>query len=171
MSNQLIHTQVRGYQKLQRARVQLLEAINPQGGLGEAVKQATLFLHKYAVHITPVVTGTLQASHMLDFAAGGVSTYRYNIRIRNSAAGLIYINPLTVNPYTGDKPSEYGLVVHRRGGSRAFYRRTHEEAGPFALLLAHNIIWGRLPRGGRITGLLGSGAGLVDVAAEAMMNV
>ena len=165
MSNQLIHTQIRGYYEIQRARVQLLEAISPQGGLGEAVKQATLFLHEYAVHITPVVTGTLQSSHMIDFAAGGVSTYRYNIRIRNSAAGIIYINPLTVNPFTGDKPSEYGLVVHRRGGSRAFYRRTYEEAGPFALLIAHNIIWGRLPRGGRITDVVGSGVGVMRMAA------
>lgn len=168
MSDLILHTQIRGYQQIQRARVQLLEAISPKGGLGEAVKQAALFLHKYAVNITPVVTGTLQASHMIDFASGGVDTNRYQIRIKSSAAALIYINPLTINPYTGDKPSEYGPVVHRRGGHRAFYRRTHEEAGPFALTIAHNIIYGRLPRGGNIVGLRGSAAPMVQSIMTAL---
>ena len=164
----LIHPQIRGYWQLQAARVQLLEAISPRGGLGEAVKQATLFLHSYAVSITHVVSGTLASSHFIDFAGGGVETSRYKIRIRNSAAGLIYINPLTINPFTGDKPSVYGLVEHRKGGSHAFYRRTYEEAGPFALLIAHNVIWGRLPRGGSILGIGGSAASSVSGAAQAL---
>lgn len=167
----MIHPQIRGYYELQRARVQLLEAISPRGGLGEAVKQATLFLHRYAVSITDKVTGTLAFSHLVDFASGGVETSRYKLRIRDSAAGLIYINPLSINPFTGEKPSEYGLTEHRRGGRHAFYRRTYEEAGPFALLIAHNIIYGRLPRGGSVVGIAGSGAGIVKAAAGALGNL
>ncbi len=164
----MIHAQIRGYWELQAARVQLLEAVNPRGGLGEAVKQATLFLHGYAVSITDVVTGTLASSHLVDFAAGGAETYRYKIRIRDSAAGLIYISPLTVNPFTGDKPSEYGPAEHRKGGSHAFYRRTYEEAGPFALLIAHNVIYGRLPRGGTVLGIAGTAASGVLGAAQSL---
>ncbi len=164
----MIHPQIRGYWELQAARVQLLEAISPRGGLGEAVKQATLFLHGYAVNVTHVVSGTLASSHLVDFAAGGAETYRYKIRVRDSAAGLIYISPLTVNPFTGDKPSEYGLVEHRKGGAHAFYRRTYEEAGPFALLIAHNVIYGRLPRGGNIIGIAGTAASGVLGAAQSL---
>lgn len=171
MTDLMLHTQIQGYWELQRARVQLLEAINPQGGLGQAVKEAALLLHRYAVDITHRHTGTLAASHMIDFASGGLETNRYHIRFKSSAAALIYINPLTVNPYSGERPSEYGLLEHARGGSHAFYKRTYEEMGPWALTLAHNIIWGRLPKGG-VVGIRGSAAPhVLGVMEEIASNI
>lgn len=149
----MIHITVLGLQELQAANAKLMEAVSPQGGLGEAVKQATLLLHRYAVRITHRVTGTLAASHMMDFASGGVQTYWRGIRFKSMATGVIYINPMAINPVSGEKPENYGPVEHARGGSHAFYARTLQEAGPVAGNLAVAIIQSRLPRGGSIVGV------------------
>jgi hypothetical protein len=44
------------------------------------------------------------------------------------ATGRIYIDPTAVNP-RGQRPEEYGVYEHARGGSHAFYERTIKERG------------------------------------------
>lgn len=142
-----VSVQIRGLEELQAANIKLLEAINPKGGLAIGVKVATQDLHKYAIGITHVHTGALRASHIADFASGGVQTYRYGIPIVDRAAGRIYIDPAARNPVTGEAPAEYGPVEHARGGSHAFYQRTVSERGSAAAYLAVAEIQKRLPRG------------------------
>lgn len=152
MPSPFLHAQVRGYQALQRANIEMMQAISPRGGLGEAVKQATMFLHKYSVRVTHRITGTLAASHVMDFASGGLETFWKGIRFRSNAIGVIHISPLTRNPVTGERPVEYGPKEHRRGGVHSFYKRTFVEAGPAAGNLATQIIMNKLPRGRRFIG-------------------
>ncbi len=152
MPSPFLHARVRGYQALQRANMQLMDAISPSGGLGEAVKQATIFLHRYAVSITHKITGTLASSHLMDFSSGGLETHWKGIRFRSNAIGVIHISPLTRNPVSGERPVEYGPKEHRRGGSHSFYKRTMDERAVHAQALAHSVIWGRLPKGERILG-------------------
>lgn len=142
----LIKIRLSGLEKLQRANQQILEAVDTKIGMHEAVKQATIMLQRYAIGITHVRTGTLKRSHTMDFGAGGVQSYRFGIPIVDKAVGRIYIDPNAVNPVTKERPSEYGLVEHAKGGSHAFYKRTVEEAGPTAQKAAIGIIQGMLPR-------------------------
>lgn len=143
-----IKFRLRGLERLQAANLQLMRAINPRGGLGKGVKVATLYLHKYAVAITHVQTGTLKRSHVMDFASGGVQTYRYGIPIVGKAVGRIYINPSARNPVTGQMPYKYGTVEHAKRGSHAFYKRTVDERGKAAAALAMAEIFHQMPRGG-----------------------
>lgn len=147
-----IRFRLRGLERLQAANVQLMKAINPRGGLGRGVKVATLHLHKYAVAITHVQTGTLKRSHIMDFASGGVQTYRFGIPIVDKAVGRIYINPGARNPVTGERPEEYGPMEHAKRGSHAFYKRAVDEQGKAAGALALAEIWSRLPKGGFTVG-------------------
>jgi hypothetical protein len=151
--SRMINVYVRGLQELQAANVELMQSVSPRGGLGEAVKQATIFLHRYAVRITHRVTGTLAASHTMNFASGGIETFWRGIRFKSMAVGQIYINPASVNPVTNERPVAYGPVEEARGGSHAFYRRTLEEAGPTAGNLAIAIIYSKLPKGQSIFGV------------------
>jgi hypothetical protein len=143
-----IRFRLRGLERLQAANLKLLKAISPRGGLGKGVKAATLHLHKYAIAITHVQTGTLKRSHIMDFASGGVQTYRFGIPIVSKAVGRIYISPAARNPVTGQRPAEYGLVEHSKRGSHAFYKRTVDEQGKAAGALALVEIWSMLPRRG-----------------------
>ncbi len=142
-----ISFKLRGLERIQRANRQLLEAINPRGGLGRGVKVATLDLHKYAIAITHVKTGTLRGSHIVNFGSGGVGTYRFGNIIVSKAKGRIYINPSARNPVTGDRPAEYGPVEHARRGSHMFYKRTLDERGNAAAALALLEIRRSLPKG------------------------
>ncbi len=147
-----IRFRLRGLERIQAANLKMLRAINPRDGLGKGVKVATLHLHKYAVAITHVRTGTLKRSHIMDFASGGVQTYRFGIPIVGKAVGRIYINPAARNPVTGERPEEYGPVEHARRGSHAFYKRAVDEQGKAAGALALVEIWSRLPKGGFTAG-------------------
>jgi hypothetical protein len=142
-----LYAEVRGFQELSEANRQMLEAVNPRGGLGKAVREAALFVHRYAVAITHVQTGTLQASHRIDFASGRVLTSFAGFEILSEAAARIYIDPGTRNPVTGQRPADYGHTEHARGGTHAFYQRAHSEAGPNALLMAHYTLLSALPKG------------------------
>lgn len=152
-----LHVTVAGIEAAQAAQFQLLAAVNPRGGLGRAVKVATEFVRDYAVAITHVQTGTLRASHRADFASGRLLTTFAAITIREEAMGRIYIDPSVRNPVTGQLPSEYGFAEHSKGGSHAFYYRAHQEAGPTALALAHNVMMTELPKGQAVGGILYSG--------------
>ncbi len=142
-----IKFRLRGLERLQAANRKLMEGINPRGGLGKGVKVATLHLHKHAVAITHVQTGTLKRSHIMDFASGGVQTYRFGIPIVQKAVGRIYINPGATNPVTGERPAEYGPVEHAKRGSHAFYKRAVAEQGRAAGALAISAIIAGLPKG------------------------
>lgn len=139
--------EVRGAEALQRAILQTLEAVSPFGTLGEAAKQATLFLARYAKNVTHVDTGMLQASHIVEFQSGHLVSFT-GIPFRETAVGRVFINPVTRNPVHGEPPADYGIVEHDRGGPHAFYEITFRQGGPAALGLADRIIRGALPRGG-----------------------
>lgn len=138
---------VKGMEELQLARLQLMLAIDPKGGLGEAVKTATIHLWKYATTITHVVTGSLKASHTMNFGAGRLTTSFLGATIRREAVGHIEISPNTRNPITGERPAEYGPIEHAKGGSHAFYQRAVSEQGSVALTLAHSVMYEYLPKG------------------------
>jgi len=136
-----IKIRLRGLERIQAANLQLMRAINPRGGLGKGVKVATLYLHKYAVAITHVQTGTLKRAHVVDFASGV-----------GKAVGRVYINPSARNPVTGQMPYKYGTVEHAKRGSHAFYKRTVDERGKAAAALALAQIGHELPKGGFTVG-------------------
>lgn len=78
---------------------------------------------EYARSITPVVTGSLQASHMITVFGDH---------------SLIHINPSAVNPYSLENPPTYGPKVHAKSDDRAFYDRTVAEFGPVLLQTAED---------------------------------
>lgn len=142
-----LQVKLRGLEQIQAANQQLLMAVNPSGGLGKGIKFATLDLLQYAIAITHVVTGTLQRSHLADYGAAHVETWRTGFIFLRQAAGRIYLNPAAMNPVTKERPAVYGITEHSRGGSHAFYERTVSERGPYAAAIALGIIRSELPRG------------------------
>lgn len=104
---------IRGIQEAQRDNARMIAALRPDGGLGRAVQYGVIEAHRYTVTITHVDTGALRASHRMEVTG---------------ARGRIYIDPASVNPKTGQRPSRYGVYEHARGGVHAFYQRTQDEA-------------------------------------------
>jgi translation elongation factor EF-Tu-like GTPase len=105
---------IQGIQEIQDWNIRAVEAMQPRGAVGRAVKYGTAAMHRGAVAVTHVITGSLRGSHRME-----VSEER----------GIVYIDPGTVNPRTGAKPHEYGIVEHERGGSHAFYGIAVESQG------------------------------------------
>lgn len=119
MSDLQLDVGIKGLQQAQAANLRMVAALRPDGARGQAVRDATAALHRYAVAITHVWRykgGGLRASHRMAFTDRGET-------------GRIYIDEGAVNP-RGERPGEYGPVEHARGGSHAFYQRTIDEAGP-----------------------------------------
>jgi len=114
-----------GLQEAQDRNNRRIANLRPTGVVGRAIRDATADLHRYAISITHVDTGSLRASHRM--AVSG-------------AAGRIYLDPAAVNPRTGERPAVYGIEEEERGGSHAFYTRTREERGPYALARAKDEI-------------------------------
>jgi hypothetical protein len=83
----------------------------------------------------------------VDYASGGVQTFRFGFPIVDKAVGRIFINPVARNPVTRLMPVDYGPKEHRRGGSHAFYKRAVDEHGKFAAGVAIRKIQSGLPRG------------------------
>jgi hypothetical protein len=121
---------IEGLQQAQAAVLQAANAAKPRNALGKAVKDATTRLHRYAVGVTHVDTGSLRASH--------------HIRVTGTR-GEVYIDPGAVNPRSGERPVKYGVYEHKRGGSHAFYRRTVDEHGDAALQAAGQAVMRALP--------------------------
>ena len=69
----------------------------------------------YAGEISPFWTGALSTSHITQVI---------------DDMTIVYLNPLSTNPITGDRPADYGVEQHAMGGWRAFYDRTVVERGP-----------------------------------------
>lgn len=155
---------VRGLQRVQLARMKMMMAINPRSGLGRAVRDATMLLFRYSVAITHVLTGTLRASHTVNFGAGRLATSRYGATFRREAVGHITIDPRARNPVTGERPVEYGPKEHAKRGSHAFYERTVRESGSAALSVAHRTMMKELPRGSvTASALRAGGTGSVNL--------
>lgn len=118
---------IRGIQELQAYNVRAIATLEPRGATGRAIQYGTAALHRYAVAITHVITGSLRGSHQMKIDKGG-------------ERGVISINPSTRNPRTKQRPHEYGYHEHERGGSHAFYKRTEAEAGDKILAEMADII-------------------------------
>lgn len=118
-----MYISVQGLQDAQQDNLKMIRALRPSTGLGQAVRGAISDLHRYAVMITHVDTGTLRASHRIAFG----ESY-------GGAEASISIDENAVNPRTGQHAVEYGPVEHARwGGGHAFYGRTYEERGDRAV--------------------------------------
>ncbi len=109
-----VNLTITGIQEAQRANLEAIAALKPQGPFGRAVIYATTAAHRYAVAITHVDTGSLRASHRIEV---------------KGLRGRIYIDPSSVNPRGRARPAEYGVYEHARGGSHAFYQRVVDERG------------------------------------------
>lgn len=83
----------------------------------------------YASSISPFVTGSLSASHIVS-DMGDFS--------------LVHINPTAVNPFSDEDPYQYGPKVHAMGGHRAFYARTVDEEADFAIDRQAGHFYGRI---------------------------
>ncbi len=105
---------ITGLQEAQAQNLRRIAALQPSGAFGEAIRVATVAAHRYAVALTHVDTGALQASHRVE-----VSGLR----------GRVSIDPSGTNPRSGVRPTEYGVYEHQRGGEHAFYERTVREHG------------------------------------------
>lgn len=119
-----IDISITGIQEAQQANQQAIAAASPRGGLGRAIRGATIEAQRYAISITHVGRywrgrrwiggGSLRASHRMKVS---------------DAEGRVFIDPTSVNPVTKQKPSIYGKYEHRRGYPHNFYERTVNERG------------------------------------------
>lgn len=105
---------IRGIQDAQRGNAHLMAAFKPGGKFAKVIWKVTASLHRYAVGITHVITGSLRAAHRMRMQPDGMT-------------GYIWIDQDAVNPRNKQRPSKYGYYEEKRGGSHAFYRRTVEE--------------------------------------------
>lgn len=118
MSGLDLNATLRGLQEAQDQNLRQIAALQPSGALGQAIREATAQLHRYAVaitHVWRIKGGGLRASHRMEVLGGGLG-------------GRIYIDPAAVNP-RGQRPAEYGIYEHARGGEHAFYERAINERG------------------------------------------
>ncbi len=107
------HVRVKGMQRVQNALLQTARAVSPSQGLLFVVSQVGAEVLDFGRAATHVDTGTLSASHRIDTKGGA-----------KSARATIFIDPTAINPVSGQRPAQYGVVEHARGGSHAFYEQT-----------------------------------------------
>lgn len=103
---------IKGIQEAQAENAKMIARLQPQGEVGQKIKDLTISAHRYAVSITHVLTGSLRASHRMEL---------------KGLRGRIYLDPQAVNPRSGQKPAIYGFYENKRGGEHAFYDRTVDE--------------------------------------------
>lgn len=108
--------QVKGIQQAQKVNVQAIRALEPRGSIGQALKEAAVFAHRYLVQVTHVDTGAYQAAH------------RIELDLRALQA-VISPDPSATNPRSGLLVVEYYGYEEARGGDHAAYERTEKEAG------------------------------------------
>jgi hypothetical protein len=105
---------IRGVQEAQRANEHNIAQLRPNGAFGRLIQEVTIWVHRYAIMYTHVVSGALRASHRMDV---------------KGLRAFIYPDPAAVNP-KGGLPAQYGITEEARGGEHAFYYRAAYEAGP-----------------------------------------
>ena len=120
---------VQGMQEAQAALRAVERAAKAGGPLERVVGYVATRLHRYAMSVTHVDSGELKGAH--------------RVRMAGTRAE-IYLDPDAVNDY-GQRPAEYGVYEHDRGGSHAFYRRTVDEVGQQTLNEAANMLRRYLP--------------------------
>ena len=122
---------IEGIQEVQQRNLRRIAALQPEGKAGEAVRDAIIALHRYAVSITHVGIyngvggGSLRAAHRMEV---------------DGLAGQIYIDRSARNPRSKTKPVEYGVYENARGGEHAFYDRTESEYGPQVIAKVGDVI-------------------------------
>lgn len=105
---------IKGLQEARSAVLRVLAQLEPAGALGAAVRDTTLAADRYAVSITRVDTGAWRASHRPEVAG---------------LVGHLHLDAGAINPKSGTRPAVYGAIWEDRGGQRAVYARTVDEAG------------------------------------------
>lgn len=104
----MIDLSIRNLQKVQQANIRRIAMLQPQGALGQLIRNVTAYTHRQAIAVTHADTGALRASHLMEVTA---------------VRGRVYINPGAVNPRSGAQVAEYAEDEHNRGGEHAFYKR------------------------------------------------
>lgn len=122
-----LYANIDGIQKAQENNLRRIAVMQPGGKAEEAVRDAVVALHRYAVSITHVAR--YDRWGVQGKAIGGSLRASHRIELDDHLGGMIYIDPSSVNPL-GQRPSKYGLYEHARGGEHAFYDRTVSEYGP-----------------------------------------
>lgn len=120
--------EIKGIREMQTDNLRMIATMEPNGEAGAAVQVGLVKVLRYAVQITHVDVGALRSSHRMEMESSGLR-------------GAVYIDPATVNPRSGQKPSEYGEIEHARGGAHAFYDRTYNALGPDVLDKIVERIW------------------------------
>lgn len=120
-----VNLTITGIQEAQNEMVKAIARLLATGPRERAILYATTAAHRYLVSITHVDTGTYRASQWMEV---------------KGERGLIYVNPNTVNPRSGNRPVEYSIYEEARGGTHAAYQRTIDEAGPRIIEEAMQIL-------------------------------
>ena len=119
------------YLDLKAAQLDLLQLATI--GLVDEVKHletdVAVDLALYASDISPFVTGSLSASHIVTDMGD---------------SSLVHISETAVNPFSLEDPHEYGPKVHAMGGHRAFYDRTVDEAADQIIDHHRDVFYGRV---------------------------
>lgn len=111
-----IQTTIQGMEDAQRIMLRAVQAVDPKGGAGRAVKKALFIAQAYAASITHQDTSTLSRSHIIQYDGGAV--------------GYVQPSPYNINPRSHKPASYYAIYEEARGGAHAFYQRTITEIGP-----------------------------------------
>ncbi len=109
---------IKGFKEANDAMRQDIEALQPSGAMGQAVKDALLMAQVYADKVSHIDTGTLHNSHIIQY---------------DGNSGFVYPSPYNINPKSHKPPSEYGIYEAGRGGMHDFYGRTVDEEGQHIL--------------------------------------
>lgn len=106
---------IEGIQEAQDLNNRVMAQLKPSGGLGRAVKWATMAAHRYLVSIAHVDTGAMRSAQRQEMETG--------------LQGRIFTDTRAPGAH-GTPPSEYVIYENARGGTHALYDRTVDEAGP-----------------------------------------
>lgn len=120
---------VQGLEKIQAARLKLLQDMQPSGGLGKAVLYGTLQMQKGLAGRIHVDTGTYKAAQVTNVHGLVGRTYTAAYR----------------NPKSGTPAGVYGPYEEARGGSHAAYANTFNQDGQRVLNEAGQIVIAELP--------------------------
>jgi hypothetical protein len=120
---------VQGLEKIQAARLKLIQEMQPDGALGKAVVYGTLAMQKGLVSRIHRDTGTYAAAQITNV---------------HGLVGRIYTGAYR-NSRSGAAASTYGPIEESRGGSHAAYANTYREDGQSALGEMQRIVESSLP--------------------------
>ncbi len=127
-----VNLTITNIQEAQDANLRAIAALQPDGEFGEAIRDAVTMLHRYATSITHLGRYRQSKSgrwhYDLQGTGGGALRASQSMEVRG-LYGRVFIDPSSVNPMTGQKPSVYGVYENARGGTHAFYDRTISEYG------------------------------------------